>query len=181
MSDRMVRLLCCGKCKTIEVLDDYDGPPSRAEEYDVILNIAVQKHQDGVERIPHAPAALIRMKQEEYDNPKIREQVQKQVQESFEGGETGLGTVAYQMRDTFRADALDCFGKHLRNPACGDYRADHKRLVPDTNAERREAGMAKASEYDRHDRSLTKYLCDYCPVHSMVMQKKRERMGMYDK
>lgn len=180
MSDRQVRLLFCGKCKTVEVLDDYVGPPERADEYDVILNIAVQKHQDGVEKIPHAPAALVKMEQEQYDNPKIREQTIKQVQDSFGGGETGLGAQAYAMRDNFRADAMACFGKHQRNPGCPDYRSAEKRLVPDTNAERRDVGMAKASEYDRNDPSLTKWLCDYCPVHSMVMQKKREKAGMYD-
>ena len=177
-----VRLLACGKCKTIEVLDDYDGPQSLAETYDVVLNLAVERHQDGVERIPHAPAALLRLKKAEWDNPNVQEQVRERVLASFNGGgETGLGAEAYAIRDNFRADAMECFGKHLRNPACPDYRSDTKRLVPNTNAERRDAGMARASEYDRHNPALTKYLCDYCPVQSMVMQAKRKKAGMYDK
>lgn len=181
MADPMVRLLFCGKCKTAEVLDDYNGPPEMADRFDVVLQIAVQGHQDGVERIPHAPAALVKMTKAEYDNPKIREATIKQVQESFDpNAETGLGSVAYAMRDNFRADALDCFSKHNRNPACGDYRAPHKRLVPDTNAERRDAGMAAAKDYDKNDPNLTKFLCDYCPVQSMVMQAARKKAGAYD-
>ena len=176
-----IRLLACGKCKTIEVLDDYRGPQRLAEEYDVVLNIAVEKHQDGVERIPHAPAALVRVKKSDWDNEAVQEQVRKQIMASFGDGETGLGSEAYAIRDNFQADALDCFAKHLRNPECPDYRSDSKRLVPGTDAERREVGMARASEYDRNNPALTKYLCDYCPVQSMVLQARRKKAGMYDK
>lgn len=176
-----IRLLACGKCKTIEVLDDYTGPQRLAEKYDVVLNIAVEKHQDGVERIPHAPAALVRVKKSDWDNPAVQEQVRSQIMASFGDGETGLGSEAYAIRDNFLADAMDCFGKHLRNPECPDYRSDSKRLVPGTDSERREVGMAKASEYDRNNPALTKYLCDYCPVHSMVLQARRKKAGMYDK
>lgn len=177
-----VRLLACGKCKTIEVLDDYTGPQERAADFDVILNIAVEKHQEGVERIPHAPATLMRIPKREWDRTEVQEQVTKRIMESFgDNAETGLGSAAYALRDNFQADAMDCFGKHLRNPECPDYRSPAKRLVPDTASERREAGLSKPSEYDRDDPNLTKFLCDYCPVHSMIMQKKRKAAGLYDK
>lgn len=177
-----VRLLACGQCKTIEVLDDYQGPQELAAEYDVVLNIATEAHKDGVERREHAPAALMRIAKSDWDNPEVREQVKKQIIASFDpDAETGLGSHAYAIRDNFRADAMNCFREHRRNPECPDYRSSPKRLVPDTDSERKEAGMSRASEYDRNNPALTKYLCDYCPVHSMVMQKKRKDAGLYDK
>lgn len=168
-----IRLLACGKCRTVEVLDDYTGPPERAAEYDVILNVAVERHQDGVERIPHAPAALVRVKQSDWTNPEVQEQVTKQIQASFDpNAETGLGSAAYALRDNFRADALQCFAQHNRNPACPDYKSEAKQLVPDTAAERKEAGMVK---FERGNPATQRYLCEYCPVHSLVVAAQRDK------
>jgi hypothetical protein len=162
-------------------LDPYNGPPEVAELYDVVLNLAVERHQDGVERTPHAPAALIRdVKVSDWANPEVQEQLRKQIHESFGGGSTGLDASAYVMVDQFKEDAMSCWTvKHNRIPACPDYKAPHMRLVPDTAAERREVGMAKASEYDRNNPALTKYLCDYCPVKSLVQEAAMRKAGMY--
>lgn len=175
-----IRLLACGQCKTIEPLDPYNGPRELAEQYDVVLNIAVGRHQDGVERIPHAPAVLLDVAKSDWDNPNARDQIEQQVRASFSGGETGLGAEAYAMRDNFREDAMKCWEKHLRTPSCSEYKADHMRLVPDTSVERKELGVAAASEYDRNNPELTRHLCEYCPVHSLVQQHLRKKAGLYD-
>jgi hypothetical protein len=173
-----VRLLACMNCKTIEVLDDYTGPQSRAEEYDVILNVALEKHKDGVERRPHA-GQMFRVKKSDWDNPDAREQIQQQITEKFDpNAVTGLGAAAYVMRDTFREDAMTCWGQHNRNPGCPDYKSDGKQLVPGTNAERKEAGLNK---FDPKNPATQRFLCEYCPVHSLVQQSLRAQAGMYDK
>lgn len=177
MAEEQIRLLACGKCKTIEVLDDYTGPPEMAERFDTILNYAVSKHQDGVERIPHAPAALVRVNKKDWDNPNVQEMTRSQIAQSFGNGQTGFGAETYAMVDNFRADALKCFAQHNRNPGCPDYKHESKRLVPDTKAERKEAGLNK--DYDAENRALTKYLCEYCPVHSLVQQAARKKAGLY--
>lgn len=172
-----IRLLVCSKCETIEVLDDYTGPPERAEEFDTILNIATEKHKDGVERIPHV-GQLFRVKQSAWNSPEAQEQVRQQIIARFDpNAETGLGSAAYAVMDTFKDDAMTCWAKHSRNPACSDYKSDKMIITPDTQSERREAGLAK---FDAHNPATQKHLCDYCPVHSLVQQMQRKKAGLYD-
>lgn len=175
-----VRLLACSNCETVEILDDYTGPPEMAEEFDVILNYVLEKHKDGVERRPHI-GQLFRVDQKSWDDENARVQIIEQVRARFNpNAETGLGAAAYALRDTFREDAMTCFEQHLRNPACSDYKSPSKRLVPDTNAERKEIGADKASRYDATNPALTRFLCEYCPVHSLVQQAQRKKAGLYD-
>lgn len=175
-----IRLLACTNCKTVEVLDDYTGPQERADEYDVVLNLALEKHKDGVERIPHI-GQVFRVKLQDWNHQDKQGQILQQVLSSLDPeAETGLGSVAYSIRDNFRADAMSCWEQHLRTPSCSDYKSDAKRLVPDTSAERKELGMGKASEYDRNNPALTRFLCEYCPVHSLVQQSIRKKAGLYD-
>jgi hypothetical protein len=173
-----VRLLVCANCKTIEVLDDYTGPQERADEYDVVLNVALEKHKDGVERRPHV-GQMFRVQEADWLTPVNQEQIREQVIAKFDpNAETGLGAAAYAMRDTFREDAMTCWTRdHNRNPGCPDYMSDTKRLVPGTDAERKEAGIPK---FDKHNPATQRFLCEYCPVHSLVQQSKRKKAGMYD-
>jgi hypothetical protein len=172
----MIRLLVCSQCKTIEVLDDYTGPPERADEYDVILNVSLEKHRDGVERIPHI-GQMFRVPRSDWENPGAQAEIEKQIREKFEGGETGLGSSAYATLDTFREDAMTCWHQHNRTEDCGDYKSDAKQLVPDTQDVRREAGLRK---FDKSNPATKRFLCEYCPVHSLVQQKQRLKAGMYD-
>jgi hypothetical protein len=172
-----VRLLVCAVCKTIEVLSDYTGPPERADEYDVVLNLATEKHKDGVERIPHV-GQLFRVKESSWNKPEAQQQIREQVVAQLDpNAETGLGAEAYAIRDNFKTDAMTCWEKHLRVPACPDYKSDSKLLTPNTQAERKEAGLDK---FDASNPALKRYLCEYCPVHSLVMQIQRKKAGLYD-
>jgi hypothetical protein len=174
-----IRLLACGQCKTIENLGGlYEGPRDRADEYDVVLNLATAKHKDGVERIPHAPAVLVDVAQADWDNPEAREQIEVQIRASFDpNAETGLGSEAYAMKANFQDDAMACWAAHNRNPTCPDYKSDSKRLVPNTAAERKEAGLEK---FDPNNPHTQRFLCEYCPVQSIVDQMKRKKAGAYD-
>lgn len=172
-----VRLLVCTNCKTVEVLDDYTGPQERADEFDVVLNIALEKHRDGVERIPHV-GQIFRVPEAEWAKPDVQDQIRRQVIARLDpNAETGLGSEAYALRDNFREDAMACWERHARAPGCSDYKSDAKQLVPDTAGDRKEAGMAK---FDRHNPSTKRYLCEYCPVHSLVQQAARKKAGLYE-
>lgn len=175
-NEEQVRLLACQNCRTIEVLDDYTGPPEMAERFDVILNLALEKHRDGVERRAHI-GNLMRVSKKAWDNPNVQETLRQQIVAGMEGGETGLGSEAYALRDTFREDAMTCWEQHLRTPTCSDYKDPSKLLVPNTSAERKEAGIAK---FDKSNPHTQRFLCEYCPVHSLVQQAARKRAGLYD-
>lgn len=172
-----VRLLVCSTCKTIEVLSDYSGPPERADQFDIILNLALEKHKDGVERIPHV-GQMFRVKQSAWDNPTAQEQVRAQIMGRLDpNAETGLGAEAYAIRDNFKDDAMSCWKDHNRDPGCSDYKSDSKRLVPNTQAERKEMGLDK---FDVNNPDTQRFLCEYCPVHSLVQQMQRKKAGLYD-
>jgi hypothetical protein len=168
MSEK-IRLLACGECKTIEELPDFEGHPSQ----DHLLNALVSKHESNGRR--HQPALLADVEKVKWDDANVRTEVAKQLAQRLSGkGETGLGTPFYTTRDTFRDDAMACWKKHLRNPACNDYKNDDKRLTPGTSAERKAAGLPEYSH--ANDR----YLCEFCPVHSLVVTAARKAAGAYD-
>jgi hypothetical protein len=162
MSTEQIRLLICKDCKTIESLPDFEGPP----EQDHLLNFLVAPHKwpDGNEHI----GMLAKSDKSDWDSPRIREEITRRLAVEV-GGETGFSAEYYATRDTFREDALSCFAKHHRNPDCNDYHSDHKRLTPGTAAERREAGMGE------YHSIVDRYLCDFCPVHSIVQKKSYDK------
>lgn len=152
-----IRILVCKDCKTIEPLPDYEGDP----EHDLLLYYLVKPHcTNGLEHI----GMLARVERKDWDDPRIQREIATRLVAKF-GGETGLGSDFYNTRDTFRDDAMSCFKQHHRNPDCNDYHSDAKRLTPGTAAARKEAGLGPYRT--SHDR----YLCDFCPVSSMVEQK----------
>lgn len=150
-----IRLLVCQQCKTIEELPDYEGPA----EHDYLLAYRVEPHQtNGLEHI----GLLFKVNEVDWEVPHKREEIQKQISAKLAGGETGLGHEFYDLKNTFQEDALACYNQHLRNPACSDYKDESKRLTPGTAAERKAAGLPEyRSPRDR-------YLCEFCPVHSLV-------------
>lgn len=92
--------------------------------------------------------------------------------EQIRGGSKGLAAFDssfYDVRDTFKEDALMCYSKHLRpKDGCPDYKSDSKMLLPDTAADRREAGLPKP----RRGTAPVQYLCQYCPIHTVVQTKR---------
>jgi hypothetical protein len=171
-----VRLVVCATCETVEPIPDYAGPPSQAAERDTVLNRILEKHRTGVERLPHV-GQMFRVKEADWNNMEVRPQIMEQIIAKFNpDSETGLGAEAYALRDNFRDDAMACWQKHLRTPACPDYKTDPYLLTPDTAAERKEAGIDK---FDPLNPATQRWLCEYCPVHSLVEQARREKMGLY--
>lgn len=110
-----------------------------------------------------------------WDNPTARLDIIRQAVEYSgpPGQGTGLGAEFYDVRNTFKEDALTCWKKHGRTRNCGDYMSDRMRLYPDTRADRKEAGL------DPKMRPTTT-LCQFCPYHGIVVQRQRSDKFKYN-
>jgi len=161
-----IRVLVCRNCKTIEELPDYDGDPAT----DTLLNILVSQHQKPVEHV----GLLLKFPLKYWAVPKIQDEIVKQIR----GGSEGLDafqTNFYATKNQFAEDAMSCFSDHLRPKGqCPDYKSDKKLLKPNTDADRKEAGLEKAGKT-----GPKVYLCDFCPVKSYNMQKSNAEKGLY--
>jgi hypothetical protein len=76
------------------------------------------------------------------------------------------------MKDNFSHDAFTCWRvDHGRTLNCADYMSDKKKIKPDTAALRKSEGI------DPKGRPSI-YLCQFCPVHQHIQQKKgSEKFG----
>jgi hypothetical protein len=145
---------------------DYDGPV----QYDHYLQHKVSQHQfpNGE---PHR-GVLGRVE----DTPQsISAAMDKMASMVSPGQGTGLGQHLYDLKDNYKAEAMQCWKRHSRTADCGDYRSEPKRLWLDTKAERKSEGLTL-----NRDERPNIWLCDHCPVHSIVQQKQNKAAGLYD-
>lgn len=173
-----IRLLQCVDCKTIEVLPGYRGPA----QHDEALSYLVQRHRfpDGSEHrgnlipaeVSTNDGGLRPATMDDWKNPKFQELVKENISKSARPGQgTGLGMQFYDTRDTFRDDAMACWKSKLKPaPYCPEYKSDRKKLVPDTAKLRKAEGLGKTT--------VSRSLCEFCPVHSMVQAKQRQNAGL---
>lgn len=152
MSDQ-IRLLLCLECKSLQPLPDYEGDPHN----DWDLKYLIEKHEYASG--DRHKGNLIRLPKNLWDDPKGREEITKQIKDGLIGG--GLPDAFYDVKDTLNEDAMTCFSRHGRNPACSDYRSDSKRLSAGTDKARKDLGLAPLRS--------NRFLCDHCPVHSLVL------------
>lgn len=166
-----VRILVCHVCQSVEELPDYDGPV----EYDQLLDYKVAPHAfpSGT---PHK-GLLVRVPTKKWQSQDFRDAFVDQIETMVGAGHgDGVPGLAYDLKSNFKQDAMQCWKEHRRVADCGDYQSKSKALYADTKAERKEAGMdISLSARPKH------FLCDYCPVQSIVDQKKRAVAKMYDK
>lgn len=163
--DERIRLLICYVCDTIDPLPWFDGPP----QYDDTLNARLAKHQTP-EGFPHR-GNLVTVSETSWNTPYRRDGIVEELGKARNGNETGFGKKFYEVRNTFQEDAMSCWRhEHNRTTDCADYKSDRKRLLPDTRDERVDLGMPTKSK----DRPGGTYLCQFCPYHSIVMQRARK-------
>ena len=164
------RLLFCLVCRTLEELPPFEG----RVENDVLLNIAVEKHQFPSGE-PHKGKLFILPVQTWLDKEQ-REEIIRQIKGGGSEGLNQIDETFYDTKSTFSEDALVCFSKHLRpQNGCPDYESSSKRLLPtSTKQERKEAGLPDVTEGP----GPRVYLCHFCPVHSTVMNKKNLLRGI---
>ena len=169
----LIRLLMCLVCETLEELPDYDGPSDR----DYLLEISLEKHvfPSGD---PHV-GKLFKLPVKAWGNGEQRKAILEQFKK---GGSKGLDELDpeksfYETKMTFANDAMDCWKRHNQpTNDCDDYQSPKKRLLPDTAKERGELGLPKPEHLD----GPKIYVCNFCPYHGQVIQRRRKIMGMYN-
>jgi hypothetical protein len=106
----------------------------------------------------------------------LRKEIIKQIRDGA-GGMSDLDPAYYDTKSQFSEDAMTCWRDHLKpKDSCPDYMSDKKILLPKTDELRKEAGLPKPSEAG----GPKQHLCRFCPIHSVVMQKRRELGGLYE-
>lgn len=161
----VLRLLICGHCNSVQEVpwcgtDKQCGHRACVEPLE--FRIAEHQFTDGR---PHAPATLADIEKKLWDDPQVRKNFLSDIPTvtGWPGGGEGLGQTLYDVKSTFMEDAATCWAQHNRTTDCGDYKSKKKLLAPDTKSERRDLGLSAAHP--------TTYLCDYCPVKSIVQTK----------
>ena len=160
------RLLICNTCRTIEEMPDYEGPDDRD---DVLIYLA-SKHRfpDGNEHF----GRMGKVETKHWESESKRKQIIQQIRDS--AGHTGLDQEFYDTKNNLQADAMTCWTRdHNRVKACPDYKSESKLLKPDTKDDRRRLGI-------KEEFRSTTYLCDFCPVKSMVQQAYFDKSGHRD-
>jgi hypothetical protein len=164
-----IRVLYCWNCKTIEELPDFEGNP----DDDNLLAIIIEPHV--TTGVPHK-GTLFKIGVKIWSVESQRKAIIDQMRDQISGGLSNLDPDYYTTRATFHEDALKCYAKHLRpENSCTDWKSESKRLVPNTAAERKDAGLVSPTA----SAGTRVYLCDFCPVKSKVMTKQRAAAGMY--
>lgn len=169
----IIRLLMCLVCESLEELPDYDGPSDR----DYLLEISLEKHKFP-SGDPHV-GKLFKLPVKAWGNGEQRAAILEQFKK---GGSKGLDELDpeksfYETKMTFAEDAMACWQKHNQPKTdCDDYQTPAKRLLPDTAKERGELGLPKPEHLD----GPKIYVCNFCPYHGEVVQRKRKIMGYYN-
>jgi hypothetical protein len=158
-----VRLMICQDCKSIEEIPDYDGPV----EYDYLLEAASSRHTtaSGLRHI----GIMCKVPADAWNTPQMRMEIIQQLKERTG---KGLGDEFYAVKETFKEDAMRCWKQHNRTRNCDDFKSDAKRIVPDTKADRKDLGLAPMKS--------NRFVCEFCPVHAVMMQRMRADRGDYD-
>lgn len=158
-----IRVLYCHQCQTLDEMPDYDGP----SEYDEVLQAIIDQRHTEDSGLKHV-GQLFDVPVAAWRDRSLRKNIIKQFKQ---GGSKGLAEVDpefYNSRMIFEEDAMKCFGQHGRpQNGCSDYRSKNKLLVPDTKAERKDAGLEAPSKAPGHRVAI----CDFCPVSSYYAKK----------
>ena len=161
-----VRLLQCNTCKSVEMLPDYEGDTRG----DLLLETLTSRHvfPDGSRHFGN----LFKLDKRFWDSESNRKEISAKIRE--ESGHTGFDLSFYEAKATFQEDALTCWAQHNRNPYCNDYKSDKMEIKPDTKTDRKAAGIDKYHAGG----TAKRYLCEFCPVHSLVQQAARKKAGL---
>lgn len=172
-NEPMMRLLVCKNCKSIEEVPSYEGPEGGegSAEYDDSLRFFVDQHMTKGCKKDHW--IMYNLPTKYWIIPKVKESIEKQINEGAQGLDV-FGTNFYATKANFTADAMTCWIQHKQTKDCGDYKDEKKLIKPDTAKERLAAGM------DKEMTGPKVYLCDYCPVKSIVQEKAFKKKGLYN-
>lgn len=159
-----VRLYICDDDKQIIPLPNHDGPHYN----DFLLHRVDEDHA----RRGHA-IAVISVNKAAWDHPDGQRKIKQLIAGAAAGGTTGIEGDFYDVKDQYLEDALGCFKAHFFNENCNDYNSNEKRLTPGTAAAR------KAADLPQYRSNRDVYLCQFCPVHTKVMEAEKIKAGLY--
>jgi hypothetical protein len=167
-----MRVLKCSKCRTVEIVPDYDGPDGgeNTAEYDLTLKFFTDPHVNG--KCNRDDFSTVRFPTRFWLIPGVKDSIEQQLKEGAQGLDI-FGTNAYAMKENFQADSMTCWIQHKQTKDCDDYKSDKKLIKPDTAKERKELGL------ELEVKGPKVYLCDYCPVKSIVQEKAFKQKGLY--
>lgn len=166
LGDEGLRLYICEDCKQIIPIYSDGTPPYK---YDFLLHTLEEDHGWRGHKF-----AVITVNKKGWEDEKGQKQIVQALKDSLAGGETGLGSEFYAVKDQFHEDAQACWKAHNRTHACHEFKHDKYILQPDTVKERRAAGL---SSYQSNI-----HLCNFCPVASLyeqALRKKKVDAGLY--
>lgn len=163
-------LLICFPCKQIDEIPDYD--PDNADNDPRIGHIVEQhlrRHPSFEDRNILEWMALGFVPTRHWKDPQYRKDITKQILAG--NGQTGFDEEFYDIRNTFKEDALACYQRHNR-PAfndtkhgkCIDYLSHNMEIKPNTSRERKIAGLPTYDE----TKIKRSFICEHCPYHQSV-------------
>lgn len=150
-----MRVLRCDECATIDQMPDWtEGPDS-----DPYLPSVVEHHKNHHGQLFRLPVGL-------WLDDQSRRKIIEQIQRKSPLGLAEIDSTIYEVRDQFAVDAMACYNAHQRpKDGCSEFRGSHKQLKPDTAKDRKELGLQPLHGGPKV------YLCDWCPVRSVLSQK----------
>lgn len=178
---KRLRLIVCTRCETVEPVEwcaekagaDPDCGHAQCEQ---ALQARMIEHtvSQPTGHYFHADLGLFDVSEDEWNKLTTRKEILKNLRPP--GSAVPYGADMYDLKSTYHQDASKCWKQHNRTRNCQDYKAASKRLVPPTRELRKDLGMETRDK----KRPTSAFLCDYCPVQSIVMQRQRDAAGMYD-
>lgn len=171
-NEPMMRLLKCMNCRTIEEVPGYDGPEGGegSAEFDHVLKFFTDQHVNG--KCTREDLVKYDLPVRFWMIPKVKESIEQQLKEGAQGLDV-FGTNYYTTKENFSSDAMNCWIKeHNQTRDCGDYKTDKKQLKAGTDKERLALGLEVKG-------GPKVYLCDYCPVKSIIQEKAFKQKGLY--
>ncbi len=166
LSEPRIRLFVCRTERTIQEIPWY--PMHASPDHDDTRNYLLQLHSGHV--VDWGDAV-----ESQWNNPRLRIEITREIMRAMNPGEgEGLGGEFYDIKATFKDDAIKCWKAHNRTTDCRDWHNDNKRLYLDTRGDRKEIGLSVKSQ----DRPNT-FLCDFCPMASIKQSAVRRAKGIY--
>jgi NADH:ubiquinone oxidoreductase subunit len=169
-------LFFCHPCHTIDEIPGYE--PDKADydaRIDHIYLSHIRRHPSTEDRFILEWAALAFVPTRHWKDPEYNKQIKTKLLEGM--GKGGFDQNFYDTQNTFKADAMECYKRHGNpayksntQPKCTDY-LDHKmEIKPNTNAERKKAGLPTYDE----TKAKRSFICEYCPYHQSVITETRK-------
>jgi hypothetical protein len=151
-------------------MPDYQGP----WQNDTWFNEKVKSHLLPSREKTHGDVHIARVEQSDWLSHRSDIAGKMASEFTMPGKGAGLGQTFYDTKDNLSHDAMTCWRvEHGRTLNCQDYMSDKKKIKPDTRAERKAEGMDASAR-------PSIYLCQFCPVHAHVLQKKKSEVFGYN-